>query len=181
MTTTTTITIEQLEALVRDLEGEERAVRDHLLRMIRAYARIIAVREPERYESRACRYADEDGHCDGSYPPKQAYSERRGPRTIRVREHSWEEIATTRGYYHEWRASTTSRGIYVDAKGRLWGASHEGTGSFSAFAAHPGSCDVDITISWDVLDLDGVPTADLRAAEEALRAIAFPLLSRSAP
>jgi hypothetical protein len=96
---TITITVEDVEALATRLESGQAARREKLLRLIRAHARILAVREPETFTRRAIEYSDEDGHWDNSYPPKKKYKDRSGPRTLKIREYTWEEIATSSGFY----------------------------------------------------------------------------------
>lgn len=170
----TAITIEALEALAASLEANEDTNRAKLLRLIKAEARILAVREPGEFGRHACEYADEDGHWDSSYPPKQVYRDKTGPSLFELMEFVYEENATTSGFYYEWEAKTTSAGIYVDREGALYGAEITGTGRVGRFAAYPGNCGVLLAIRWSRLDLDDVSTEALRTVERVLRAKAFP-------
>lgn len=176
---TTTITLEQLEALATQLEGEDEATRAKMLRLIRAYARILSLREPEVFgRRRATELRDQDGHWDRSYPPEQVYRNRTGPRLIEIREHATTDIATEGGFYHAWRRVTEDQGLYVDRAGMLWGCNETGTGAVGQFAAHPGDCGVEVELDWSPLALSDVSTADLRTAEEQLRRSAFPAATR---
>lgn len=100
------LTLESLEALVETLIDAERAEREKQLRMIAACARIVALKDPEVFTRRACWHGDEEGHWDNSYPPKQTYSDRRGPSTIKIVDSTQEDIATSGGYYYSWRRIT---------------------------------------------------------------------------
>ncbi len=173
-----TITIDSLERLAADLELGEEQRRERLQRLVRAYARILAVREPGDFKRRHLEYSDEDGHWDSSYPPEQQYKDRNGPRLIRVAAAEWEEVATSEGFYHDWRAVTSDLGLYVARDGEIWGCTYDGTGHFGAYAAHPGSDQVQLTLDWAPREIDDVATADLMAVEECLRDLAFPLLAK---
>lgn len=179
-TKTTQITIEDVEALAAQLEADESAERAKLQRLIRAEARIIAVREPEQFETMALEYADEDGHWDNSYPPSQVYRAYAGPRLITVRDCETADVATTSGYYHDWKRVTEDPGLYVDRDGRIWGCDESGTGRVGSFAAHPGDCDVHVTITWERRSDRDVTTEELRAVERHLRQLAFPLTQGAA-
>lgn len=176
MTTTSTtpsLTIEDLEALATALEADAKSERDKLQRLVRAYARILSAREPGAFRAVALEYADEDGHWDSSYPPEQVYRDRNGPRLLEVAEHDWETVATSGGYYHQWEARPGRPGIYVARDGSLWGCEARGHGRLGQYAAHPGDCDVLITLDWSLRR--EVELEELRQAEAALRARAFPL------
>lgn len=175
---TTQITIEDVEALAERLEADDAAEREKLQRLIRAEARIIAVREPERFEAMALEYADRDGRSDNSYPPGQVYRAYVGPRLITVRECETTDVATSPGYYHTWRRVTEHPGLYVDRDGRIWGCDESGTGRIGSFAAYPGDCDVNVEISWE--RRSDVSAAELREVEAHLRALAFPLTHEAA-
>lgn len=170
----TMITIEQVEALVAEIETEESARRTKLLRLIRGEARIAWSRAPQAFPARALRYQDEDGHWDSSYPPKQVYCDRRGPRLAKIVESEDRDIATSGGCYHTWRRVTEDPGLYVSRDGRLYGRTQEGTGAVGQYAAHPGDHQVDVDVTWNELDADDVPIARLEEAERVLRALAFP-------
>lgn len=174
-----TITIEQVEALAAQVEGDESVERGRLLRLIAAYSRILAVREPHLYERRALHHGDEAGHYDSSWPPRQVYSERRGPRLIRVRRWETEDVPTSSGYYHEWRRTTVDPGLYVDRAGTIYGADETGTGRVGQYAAHPGDCGVDCTIEWSVRDRAEMTIDEIREVEEHLRGLAFPAAARA--
>lgn len=79
-----TITIEALEQLANSMEGDEAESRARLIRLIEAYARILAVREPKRFKKMPLEYRDEDGHWDNSFPPAQEYCNHAGPRLIAI-------------------------------------------------------------------------------------------------
>lgn len=176
--TKTTITIEDVEALASALEADEAAERAKLERLIRAEARILAVREPGLFEAQALEYADEDGHWDNSYPPGQSYRVYTGPRLIEVREPETVDVATSPGYYHTWRRVTEDPGLYVDREGRIWGCDESGTGRIGSFAAHPGNCDVEVTLEWE--RRHDVSVEELREVERHLRQLAFPLTQGAA-
>lgn len=170
------ITIEEIEALVSRMEQEEEARRAKLIRLISAEARIIALREPEHFgKPRATERSDEDGHWDNSFPPEILCKNRTGPRLITVEQHVTDDIATSSGFYHDWKRVTTDPGLFIGRKGELYGLQETGTGSFGQFAAHPGNCDVQCDLDWQILSADEVSTERLEAAEEQLRALAFPL------
>lgn len=169
-------TIEDIETLAEGLERDDGARRAKLLRLIRAYARILAQRDPRKFPRRPRELSDEDGHWDNSYPPSLVWKDRTGPRLACIVEFDYQEIATSSGFYHDWRAGTTEPGIYVDHHGALWGATVSGSGSLGAFAAHPGNCDVALEIGWSKRDEDDISTDELRAAESMLRVLIFPFL-----
>lgn len=169
------ITIEQVERLAAELEGQETEQRDRLLRLICAEARIVAAREPERFDRKPLRYQDEAGHWDNSFPPKQEYTDCNGPRLLRVRAGDYDQIATSSGFYYSWEAVTSERGLYVSRDGRIYGRATTGTGHFGQYAAHPGTDDVSLDLEWTASDTDDLTLDDLREVETTLRALAFPL------
>jgi hypothetical protein len=177
MTESTIITLAALEAIADEIVGEESQKREHLATMIRHYARILAVREPERFTRRATELSDEDGHYDNSYPPKLEWKDRSGPVSMRIVPGTYEQVATEGGFYHSWRAATSDSGLYITPTGEMIGATFEGEGRYGQFAAHPGDCSVMITVEWDRLDIDDVPTERLVEAEAELRDLAFPLIA----
>lgn len=172
-----TITLESLERLAADLEFGEEQRRERLLRLTAAYARILAVRQPELFDRRAVEYSDEDGYWDNSYPPKQQYKDRTGPRLIKVSSADWQQVATSEGFDYSWRATASELGLYVARDGEIWGGEYSGEGAFGRFAAHPGDHNVQLSIDWSPRDLDEVSTADLVMVEETLRDLAFPLVA----
>ena len=159
-----TITIEQLEELANQIETEEQEERTRLRRLIRAYARIIAIREPDQFKRRALEHSDEDGHWDNSYPPKIKYKDKNGPALISVRYGDYDQVATEGGFYHTWRAVDSDPGVYVGRDGAIWGRSHEGEGNFGQFAAYPGECGVCVKLEWDTRSDSETPLDDLREA-----------------
>lgn len=170
-----TITIEALEQLATQLEATDREQRAKLQRLIAAYARIIALREPGQLKRRPVEVADEDGHWDGSYPPNIQYKDYSGPRLIEVRRGDYDTVATEGGCYHAWRAVTSDCGVYVASDGGLYGRQYSGEGRVGQYAAHPGNCDVRIEVTYDELDTDEIALSDLTVAESTLRDLAFPL------
>jgi hypothetical protein len=173
-------TIESLEELARTFEAEEEAERLRLHRRIMAYARILAVREPDTFSRQALEYADVDGHYDSSYPPQQQYKNLNGPRLHMVMEANYEDIATSHGFYYDWKAVTEDPGLYIAPDGSLYGRDSEGTGKFGSFAAYPGDHQVEICFEWVRLPLNEIPRARLQAAEYELRTKAFPLIASRA-
>lgn len=173
-TNTAAVTIDQLEALAVSLEQTDAEQRAKLLRMIRAEARILAVREPAKFQRKALEHGDEDGHFDGSYPPKQVFKNCTGPRLVRVHSWSTDDIATEGGFYYTWKRVTTDPGLYVARDGTIYGCDEHGTGKLGQFAAHPGDCDVECELDWDPRDLDNVTTEELATVESHMRALAFP-------
>lgn len=171
----TAITIEHLEALASELEANSAAQRDRLLRLIRAEIRILAARDPEQFAPLARHYGDEAGHYDNSFPPDQEFSERTGPASIRLTKAVTEDVATSGGYYYQWRRVTSRGALVVDMHGQFWRSSETGTGRVGQFAAHPGDCDVDVTIDWSREDDSEISLDELRSAEVKVRALAFPL------
>jgi hypothetical protein len=167
-----TITIEQVEALALELEQESAAQEAKLRRLIKAEARILAQREPWRFERRALEQSDEDGHWDNSYPPKIKYKRHAGPRCIMVRDCATQDIATSSGFYHDWKRVTTDPGLFVMRDGRILGCDESGTGSVGAYAAHPGDHNVQVTL--DYSEREEVSLDELREVEATLRALAFP-------
>ena len=132
------ITIEDLETIALAAESDDQARRTHLLRMIRAYVRILAAREPEKFTARAKHRGDEAGHWDSSYPPKQEYSEYTGPRSIKIAIMDTEDIATSGGFYFGWRRVTTYGGLYIDRAGRFLRGDESGTGRVGNSPPAPG-------------------------------------------
>lgn len=167
-----TITIEQVEALAERLEADDEAQRAKLSRLIRAYARILIIREPEQFRARAREIRDEAGHSDNSYPPEGVEYNHSGPELIEIRPYEVDDVPTSGGYYHTWRRETNDPGLYVDGYGRIYGAECTGTGRVGQFAAYPGNCDREIEIEWE--QRRHVSTVDLVEVERDLRAIAFP-------
>lgn len=166
------ITIDQVEELATKLEADDAAQREKAARLIRAYCRILWLREPQRFQRRPTERRDEDGHWDNSYPPKQELRNFTGARLIKVRGWDYDDIATSSGFYYTWKRVTKDHGLYFDRFGRAYGADETGTGRLGQYAAHPGDCDVECEIAWS--QRDELETAELIAAEQALRALAFP-------
>lgn len=175
--TTSNITIEQLETLATEFAHHEAEHRARLTRLCAAFVRILALRSPERFEPEPRHHGDIAGHWDSSYPPRQVYTERTGPRTVTIAEHETEEIPLSEGFYHAWRRVTWYGGLAVDARGDWWRADETGTGQFGQFAAHPGDRSVDCEISWRSVHADDLTTAELELAERTLRDLAFPLVA----
>jgi hypothetical protein len=175
MTTNSTITIADVEALADQLETDEAARRATSLRLLRACARIVAIRTPETFSREPVEYADVAGHSDNSFPSGQEYRDYSGPSVLEIATPTWNELATESGYYYRWRAVTCERGLFVGRDGSLWGVDVSGTGSFAPFAATPGDRDVEISLSFHRLDLADVSTDEILLAEKALRSLAFPL------
>lgn len=172
---TNEITIESLEALAAELEQDAETRAAKLLRLIRAFARIIQAREPREFARQPCEWGDVAGHYDNSFPPKKEYRDYTGPRLLEIYEEDTEEVATSSGFYYNYRVVTTNNGLYVAADGSLWGAERTGTGRLGQFAAHPGDCDVEVAIEYD--RRDDVSIEALEAAEKKLRDLAFPLVA----
>lgn len=173
-TTTTTITIEQLEALAAQIEADQAKEVERLHRLVAVYARILAAREPGKFAAKPLERSDEDGHWDNSFPPKVKYKDFTGPRLLRLRGRETDDVSTSGGFYYHWRRVTTDGGLYVDRHGQLWRSEETGTGKVGQFAAYPGDCDVMCTIEYERAD-DDVTVEELRAAEEKMRGLAFPL------
>lgn len=173
-----TITIESLEQLATELEADQAAQRARLDRLIRAYARILAVREPHMFARKATEHGDEAGHWDSSFPPKQEFRARTGPRLLSIEAWDTEDVATSGGFYHSWRRVTTDGGLYVSKMGELYEANETGTGQLGQFAAYHGDRNVECTIEWS--RKSDVTLAQLTRAEEHLRALAFPLSQAAA-
>jgi hypothetical protein len=169
----TTITIEDVEALASKLENDAHAEREKLTRLIRAYARIVSVREPERFAAMPTEYADEDGHWDNSFPPRQRYRARTGPRLVQISDCTTRDVATSSGFYYDWKRVTEHPGVFVSRDGRIYGCEETGTGRVGQFAAHPGDRDVCVEIEWS--PRSDLELSELRTAEETLRKLAFPL------
>lgn len=171
------ITIEQLEELAETAEAEVGMERKRLHRLIRAYARIIEAREPAKFGRRPLERADEDGHWDGSYPPKIQLKNFAGPRALKIIGHKTSDIATSSGFYHSWRRETEDGGLYVGPRGELYACTEKGTGEVGQYAAHPGDHNVECELEYSELDLEDVALEALSRAEETLRGLAFPLLA----
>jgi len=166
------ITIEDIEKLAESLETEQIVQKEKVLRLIRAEARILAGRDPERFQRKALEERDEAGHCDNSFPPDTVRYNISGPRLLRIISPSTEDVPTTGGFYYEWRRETIDPGVYLGRDGILYGRYDEGTGRVGRFAAHPGDCDVAIKFSWR--QLDDLSLATLKEVEAQLRSLAFP-------
>lgn len=173
-----TITVESLEALATEIEATEVEQRAKLDRLIRAYARILAVREPHLFVRKATEHGDEAGHYDNSYPPKQEYRAKTGPRLYCVEGWDTEDVATSSGFYYSWRRVTTDGGLYISKMGELYEANETGTGRLGQFAAHPGDCDVECEIEWS--RKHDVTIEQLATVEADLRKLAFPLSQAAA-
>lgn len=169
-----TITIEQVEALASQLEASEQEQRDKALRLIRAYARILGAREPERFTRRPTECRDEAGHWDSSFPPKAEYYALSGPCLLTLRKRDYQDVPTSGGFYHEWKRVTHDPGIYVQRDGTIYGCDEHGTGAVGQYAAHPGDCEREIVLRWSRRPVSEIPTAQLLEAEAELRALAFP-------
>jgi hypothetical protein len=174
MDTSHEITIEQVEALATKLESDDQAKRAKMLRLIHAYCRVIAQRSPGKFARQAVACRDEEGHFDNSYPPSVLYCEHTGPRLLQIRDNRTDDVATSGGFYYNWKRVTEDRGVWVGRDGALYGCEETGTGELGQFAAHPGDCNVDVTLEWEQLDLDDVDTEDLVETESKLRGLAFP-------
>jgi len=171
---TEAITIEQLERLVEQVEADALAERNRLCRLIGAYARIIWIREPERFKRQPLEFGDEDGHYDNSYPPSLVYKDFSGPRLLEVVRCDWDTVAMSGGFYHTWRVASPEPGLYVTPRGEIWGATAAGTGRYGQFAAYPGNYDVRVVLTWHPLGDEDVSLSDLRIVEKVLRGMAFP-------
>lgn len=169
-----TITVEQVEALASQLEASEQEQRQKALRLIRAYARILGAREPERFRRRPTECRDEAGHWDSSYPPREEYTAHAGPRLVTARKREYQDVPTSGGFYYAWKRVTTDPGVYIARDGTIYGCDEHGTGTVGQYAAHPGDCEREIVLDWTERDPSDVPTAELLAAEEHLRGLAFP-------
>jgi hypothetical protein len=171
------ITIEQLENLVSQMEADESAERDRLVRMIKACVKIMGQRASDKFRKRARKLiSDSDG--DNSYPPKTIAAERSGPALYTIYESEEEHVRTTQGFYHDWRCVTVDQGLYADRQGNLYGRVEIGTGSYGQFAAHPGDCHVDIDVEFVDADLENHFTVEqLRTALDYVKAVAFPLVA----
>jgi hypothetical protein len=171
------ITIESLESLAELLETDMSTRAAKLMRMIRAFARIIQAREPEHFVRMPTEYGDVSGHSDNSFPPKQVYRSHNGPRLLEIAEETTEEVSTSSGFYYSWRVETTDPGLYIARDGAIWGAERTGTGRLGQFAAHPGDCDVEIEISYN--PRSDVSLSELETVEQHLRKLAFPLIAQA--
>lgn len=174
MSNASEITIEQVEDLAASLEFAADQRRSKLRRLIRAEARILAVRDPEQFPRRPVEFSDDDGHWDNSFAPYQRFKDHSGPRLIAVAKAEWDSVATSSGFYYDWRATTTNPGLYVDRHGDIFGAEFSGTGRFGQFAARPGNCDVMLSIDYSEQSDEGLTVEDLERIESALRSLAFP-------
>jgi hypothetical protein len=159
------------------MAGEVETRRARLVRLCAAYARIVAAREPAAFAARPLHHGDEAGHWDSSYPPKQVYSDRSGPRTVRITERETEDVATTGGFYYSWRRVTTAPGLHIGPDGRWYHSTETGTGELGQFAAHPGDCGVECEIEYTTRHADSLTVAELTEAERVLRDLAFPLVA----
>jgi hypothetical protein len=173
------LTLEQLEDVANSVGQESSQQREHLLRMIQSYVRIIAARGIETFRPLPLFYGDADGYWDNSFPPKQTYKEHTGPETVVVQNVDFQSRATSSGFYHDLKYFTVSPGYYVDADGQFWRGTLEGTGRYGQFAAYPGEADVACAISYQEVADHEVPTPVLIAAERKLRQLAFPLAAAS--
>jgi hypothetical protein len=171
------ITLESVEELAREIIAQDNAARERLVRLIAAEARIVARRNPVKFQRRATVYADKAGHWDNSYPPKQDYSARSGPRLLGLISRETEDVPTESGFYYDYRTITAFGGLFVDADGNLWTSDMSGTGTFGQFAAHPGECNVQCEIEWNRADVEEFATTQLQEAEARIRKLAFPLAS----
>lgn len=171
--------LHELEALANSICEELNNKTTKMRRLITAYARIINAREPSQFERMPCAYADEDGHWDNTYPPKQIYKDHTGPRLFEIISESTKDIATSTGFYYSWKRVTEDPGLYVAPDGELYGCTQTGTGEYSGFAAYPGDCRVDVTLEWAPLIDDEITFDRLQKAERELRAIAFPHVAAS--
>jgi len=171
------ITLESLETLADEITAEATAAKAKLARLMRAYARILAAREPNKFTRRATIYADEDGACDNSFPPQQEYKRRTGPLSIRLVGFGMDNRATSGGFYHDVEVFTIDPGLYITRDGELIGAEITGTGRFGQFPAHPGYCGFDCEIEYGAIDPDDLDLDRLAGAETTLRNLAFPLIA----
>ena len=174
------ITFEALEELATQLEADVEKQRQKLLRLCRGYHRILALRERQLFERKACHFGDEAGHYDSSFPPRLVYSERNGPRALRLAPRKTEDIPTSGGYYYSWRRVTTYGGLCISLHGEWLRSEETGTGELGQFAAYPGDCKVDCTIAWGQVGDDDVELDELTLAEEKLRGLAFPASAAAA-
>ena len=180
MTTTAAPTIEDLESLAAAWEEEAGTRRARLAMLIPAYARMLPCRAPQTFNAKALVRADEDGHYDSSFPASVELKEFAGPKRMTVVQHSFEDIATTGGFCYEWRRSATDAGLYVSPSDELYGCNETGTGKLGQFAAYPGDCNVECSLSWIRPSLDDAGKEHLQTAEKELRVLAFPLVTAAA-
>jgi len=166
--------LEAIEKLANEVGATADQERDKLLRLIRAEARILAGREPERFRRRPTEKRDEAGAWSEQYPPDIEYCNFTGPRLLTLIASREEDVPTSTGFYYEWRRVTVDPGLYLGRDGFLYGSFEEGTGCFGRFNAHPGNCNVEIKIEWRQLAESELELDQLRAAEKVLRVLAFP-------
>lgn len=164
-----TLTIEALEALATELEADRDAKRARLLKLISLHARILAVKAPGLFRREATEYGDEAGHWDNSYPPEVEYRCFRGPSTITVVDHNYQKIATSSGFCYDWRAETSEPGLSVDKRGRIYSCEYSGTGRVGQYAAHPGNCDVSVSLEWSERAPESLSIEELTTVERVLR------------
>lgn len=172
--------LEDIEAVVAQLEADQDVRRAKLLRLIAAYARIVDVREPKRFARQALEYRDEAGQFDDSYPPSVLYCNFSGPALLEFSEPETEQVPTETGFYHSWKLVTKSPGLLVDARGALWRCEEHGTGRVGCFAAYPGDCSVEVVVEYHRQRPEELPLATLEEIEAWLRAVAFPAVREAA-
>jgi hypothetical protein len=122
----------------------------------------------DQWKRRATTIVD-DNDGNGSYPPDEQWTDHSGPILFKIEGADYSTEATAGGFYHDCRAGTGSSGLYVSRDGTLYGANFTGTCRFGQFPAHPGICDRDIAVEWDVLPMEDISNDDYDAAIAALR------------
>lgn len=168
------LTLEAVEGLASKLTQETQETQEKLARLIRAYARILAAREPKRFNRCATVYQDEDGHWDNSFPPDQVYAQRTGPLSLTLWDASIDTRATTSGYYHEFTVYSEEPGLSVGPDGTFYRSEVTGTGSVGQFAAYPGRHGVECELTYEEVGGGELSVPELQRAELMLRAMAFP-------
>ena len=159
MSTKDGITIEQLRDWVAEIERVDPKQRAELHQQIQAYARILAIKEPETFVCTSVRYADEVEQNE-SFTADQKLFANTGPALRSVRESGFQESRRKDKSFYEWCAETADAGVYVDSRGLIWGRL------------------VKISIEWNqISDWQSIPLQDLKAAEAEMRALAFPFIS----
>lgn len=170
------ISISDLDSLAERLAAAQADRAKSLATLCASYVRLLRVAKPRLFQAMPTEYRDEDGHFDNSYPPKQRYRAHTGPRLLEIADAETEQIATSRGYYHTWKQVTTYGGLWVDIDGDWWRCTENGTGRVGQFAAHPGSCDVDVRLAWRKVPLRELEVDELELAEALLRRLATPVI-----
>lgn len=174
------VTLEALEELAKSLSADAAKENQHLSRLVRAYAEILALRQPRSFETmpageRLMPQADEAGSWNPDLPPERRPYGIHGPALVTIRPYALEHAVTAGGYFLDWKVLPADLGLYVDREGAIWGCEARGHERLGLTSGYPGESEVQVELLWQTFT--DVTLEALREVEAGLRVLAGPLIA----